>query len=94
MLFLYLLLVEWHLIYLNSVFTFFVALLIFSFQNTSMKIWISVGGVAGVVVISMIWCIKNTWEKEGQEKNYQSARAIGTDYVRNRSPLGSPYAVA
>lgn len=73
MLFLYLLLVEWHLIYLNSVFGFFVALLIFSFQNTSRKIWISVGAAAGVVVISMIYCMQNTWEKEGQEKNYQSA---------------------
>lgn len=76
------------LIYLNSVFSFFVALLIFSFQNTSRKIWISVGAAAGVVVVSMIWCIKNTWEKEEQEKSYQSARAMGTDpYVRNRSPV-------
>ena len=73
MLFLYPLLVEWHLIYLNSVFGFFVALLIFSFQNTSRKIWISVGAAAGVVVISMIYCMQNTWEKEGQKKNYQSA---------------------
>ena len=73
MLFLYLLLVEWHLIYLNSVFGFFVALLIFSFQNTSRKIWISVGAAAGVVVISMIYCMQNTWEKEGQKKNYRSA---------------------
>ena len=73
MLFLYPLPVEWHLIYLNSVFGFFVALLIFSFQNTSRKIWISVGAAAGVVVISMIYCMQNTWEKEGQKKNYQSA---------------------
>ncbi|KAN0140937.1 hypothetical protein V8E53_001381 [Lactarius tabidus] len=59
-----------------SVFSFFVALLIFSFQNTSRKIWIFVGTAVGVVVISMIWCVTNTWEKEEHEENYQSVRVI------------------
>jgi len=45
-----------------SAWGFFVALLIFSFQNTSSRIWIPVGIAAGVVAILIIWCIKNTWD--------------------------------
>jgi len=43
-----------------SVYGFFVALLIFSFQNTSKKIWIPVGTAVGIVIGSMVWCSKNT----------------------------------
>ncbi|KAI9443655.1 hypothetical protein BJY52DRAFT_1157174 [Lactarius psammicola] len=47
-----------------SAWGFFVALLIFSFQNTSRRIWIPVGTAAGIVTILMIWCIGNTWDPE------------------------------
>ncbi|KAH8995331.1 hypothetical protein EDB92DRAFT_196297 [Lactarius akahatsu] len=51
-----------------SVGGFFVALLIFSFQDTTREIWISVGTAAGIVAILIVWCIKNTWDPvEGEE---------------------------
>jgi hypothetical protein len=56
------------LIRLNSAWGFFVALLIFSFQNTSRKIWITVGTAAGIVAILIIWCIQNTWDQEEEEE--------------------------
>ncbi|KAF8274370.1 hypothetical protein EI94DRAFT_679057 [Lactarius quietus] len=51
-----------------SVLSFFAALLMFSFQDTSRIIRIPVGAAAGVVAISMIWCIKNTWDQEEKEE--------------------------
>jgi len=51
-----------------SAWGFFVALLIFSFQNTSKKIWITVGTAAGIVTILIVCCVKNTWEPEEQEE--------------------------
>lgn len=56
------------LICFNSVCSFFVALLIFSFQDTSKGIWIPVGTAAGVIVISTIWCLENTWDQEEQQE--------------------------
>ncbi|KAI9446012.1 hypothetical protein H4582DRAFT_521553 [Lactarius indigo] len=53
-----------------SVWGFFVALLIFTFEGTSRKIWIAVGIAAGIVIITMVWCIKNTWDPEEREKNW------------------------
>ncbi|KAI9459417.1 hypothetical protein BJY52DRAFT_1265560 [Lactarius psammicola] len=51
-----------------SAWGFFIALLIFSFQNTSMRIWIPVGTAAGVITILIIWCVGNTWDPEEQEE--------------------------
>ncbi|KAH9066339.1 hypothetical protein EDB87DRAFT_709511 [Lactarius vividus] len=52
-----------------SAWGFFVALLIFSFQDTSMRIWIPVGTAAGVIAILIIWVIGNTWDptEQGEE---------------------------
>ena len=56
------------LIRLNSAWGFFVALLIFSFQNMSRKTWIPVGIAAGIVTVLIIWCIVNTWDQEEREE--------------------------
>ncbi|KAH9020473.1 hypothetical protein EDB85DRAFT_522627 [Lactarius pseudohatsudake] len=53
-----------------SAWGFFVALLIFSFQDTSMRIWIPVGTAAGVIAILIIWVIGNTWDPKEQEEEY------------------------
>ncbi|KAH9071181.1 hypothetical protein EDB83DRAFT_320689 [Lactarius deliciosus] len=53
-----------------SAWGFFVALLIFSFQDTSMRIWIPVGTAAGVITILIIWVIGNTWDPKEQEEEY------------------------
>ncbi|KAH9005403.1 hypothetical protein EDB86DRAFT_2825063 [Lactarius hatsudake] len=50
-----------------SAWGFFVALLIFSFQDTSMRIWIPVGIAAGIITILIVWCIGNTWDPEERE---------------------------
>ncbi|KAH9046321.1 hypothetical protein EDB83DRAFT_2553734 [Lactarius deliciosus] len=50
-----------------SAWGFFVALLIFSFQDTSMRIWIPVGTAAGIITILIVWCIGNTWDPEERE---------------------------
>ncbi|KAH8989164.1 hypothetical protein EDB86DRAFT_3104520 [Lactarius hatsudake] len=52
-----------------SAWGFFVALLIFSFQNTSRKIWIPVGTAAGVVTFFIVWCIGNTWDPKEEEED-------------------------
>ena len=54
--------------FFNSAWGFFVALLIFSFQNTSKKIWISVGSAAGIVAILIVWCVWNTWDSEEEDE--------------------------
>jgi hypothetical protein len=41
---------------------FFVALLLFSFQNETIGIRITVGLASGAVVILIIWCIVNCWD--------------------------------
>ncbi len=56
------------LIRLNSAWGFFAALSIFSFQNTSRRIWIPVGTAAGIVIISVVWCTKNTRNPEEREE--------------------------
>ncbi|KAH9162668.1 hypothetical protein EDB89DRAFT_2024785 [Lactarius sanguifluus] len=53
-----------------SAWGFFVALLIFSFQDTSMRIWIHVGTAAGVITILIIWVIRNTWDPKEQEEEH------------------------
>ena len=56
--------------FFNRAWGFFVALLIFSFQNTSKKIWIPVGSAAGIVAILIVWCVWNTWDsEEGDEED-------------------------
>jgi hypothetical protein len=50
-----------------SAWGFFVALLIFSFQNMSRTIWISVGTAAGIVTFLIVWCIINTWDSGERE---------------------------
>ncbi|KAI9446150.1 hypothetical protein H4582DRAFT_1903905 [Lactarius indigo] len=66
---------------LNSVGGFFVALLIFSFQGTTTKIWISVGTAAGIVTNLIVWCIKDTWdpveEEEHRYRPYEPERLVG-----------------
>jgi hypothetical protein len=57
-----------------SAWGFFVALLIFSFQNMSRTIWISVGIPAGIVTVLIFWCIINTWDSEEQEEESDLGR--------------------
>ncbi|KAH9958307.1 hypothetical protein BC827DRAFT_1220437 [Russula dissimulans] len=45
-----------------SVCLFFVALLLFSFQNTKRKIQISVGAVAAAITALIFWSIWNSWD--------------------------------
>ena len=45
-----------------SVCVFFVAVLLFSFRNEMMRIWIPVGIASGIVVALVIWCIVNCWD--------------------------------
>ena len=40
------------------------------------------GAVAGVVVIAMIWCIKNTWDHEEQEY----LLTLGEDLLSSQPP--------
>jgi hypothetical protein len=42
--------------------TFFVALLLFSFQKTKPSIQIPVGVVACIVTVLIFWCIINSWD--------------------------------
>ena len=58
----------------NSAWGFFVALLMFSFQNMSRTIWISVGTAAGIVTVFIVWCIINTWDSEEREEEPDSGR--------------------
>ncbi|KAH9168447.1 hypothetical protein EDB89DRAFT_2203149 [Lactarius sanguifluus] len=51
-----------------SVWGFFVALLLFTFQDTSGKILILVGIAAGIITTLIVWCIKHTWDPEGREE--------------------------
>jgi hypothetical protein len=41
---------------------FFIALLLFSFQNTTTEIRVFVGAASGSVTIFIIWCIVNSWD--------------------------------
>jgi len=50
-----------------SAWGFFVALLIFSFQNTSRRIWVPMGIAAGIVTVLIVWCITNTWDSDERE---------------------------
>ncbi|KAH9071193.1 hypothetical protein EDB83DRAFT_321597 [Lactarius deliciosus] len=52
-----------------SVWGFFVALLIFSFQNTSMRIWIPMGTAAVTITALIGWCIGNTWQWDPEEQD-------------------------
>ncbi|KAH9020462.1 hypothetical protein EDB85DRAFT_521995 [Lactarius pseudohatsudake] len=67
-----------------SAWGFFVALLIFSFQNTSMRIWIPVGTAAGTIAALIGWCIANTWQWDPEEQEedptdrpYEPERQVG-----------------
>ncbi|KAN0140935.1 hypothetical protein V8E53_001379 [Lactarius tabidus] len=51
-----------------SAWGFFVALLIFSFQNMSRTIWIGVGTAVGIVTVLIVWCIINNWDS-GERMN-------------------------
>ncbi|KAI9459419.1 hypothetical protein BJY52DRAFT_1223044 [Lactarius psammicola] len=51
-----------------SAWGFFAALLMFSFQDTSRKIWIPVGTAAGIITVPIVWCVKNIWDPEGREE--------------------------
>ena len=48
--------------YLFSICAFFVALLLFSFQNEMTRIRIPVGVASGIVVVLIIWCIVHCWD--------------------------------
>ncbi|KAH9023870.1 hypothetical protein EDB84DRAFT_1564593 [Lactarius hengduanensis] len=68
----------------NRAWGFFVALLIFSFQNTSMRIWIPVGTAAGTIAALIGWCIANTWQWDPEEQEedptdrpYEPERQVG-----------------
>ncbi|KAH8989157.1 hypothetical protein EDB86DRAFT_3081157 [Lactarius hatsudake] len=67
-----------------SAWGFFVALLIFSFQNTSMRIWIPVGTAAVTITALIGWCIANTWQwdpedhdEEPTDRPYDPNRQVG-----------------
>lgn len=47
---------------LFSVCAFFVALLLFSFQNAKTDIRVSLGVASGIVTILITWCIINSWD--------------------------------
>jgi len=47
-----------------SVCVFFVALLLFSFQNATTHIRVWVGAASGIVTILIIWCIINSWDSD------------------------------
>lgn len=49
---------------LPSVCVFFVALLLFSFQNATTHIRASVAATAGFVTILILWCIISCWESD------------------------------
>ncbi|KAI0263350.1 hypothetical protein BC834DRAFT_309446 [Gloeopeniophorella convolvens] len=51
-----------------SVWMFFVSLLLFSFQNTTMAIRIALSIAAGIVTIFIIWCILNSWDTGEREE--------------------------
>ncbi|KAH9066353.1 hypothetical protein EDB87DRAFT_1554349, partial [Lactarius vividus] len=73
-----------------SAWGFFVALLIFSFQNTSMRIWIPVGTAAGIITALIVWCIGNTWDPEEREENpidWLNEPRAGSQ--KNDTPLGA-----
>ena len=72
------------LIRLNSAWGFFVALLIFSFQNTTRRIQITVGIAAGIVSILILLCIINTWDREEEKEKpvdwpYEPESPVGND---------------
>jgi len=54
-----------------SVCVFFVALLLFSFQDATTHIRTCVGAASGIVTILIIWCIINCWDSDSgkSEKN-------------------------
>ena len=47
---------------LFSVFVFFIALLLFSFQNATTKIRVFMGATSGIVIILVICCIASLWD--------------------------------
>ncbi|KAN0140922.1 hypothetical protein V8E53_001366, partial [Lactarius tabidus] len=68
-----------------SAWGFFIALLIFSFQNMPRTILISVGTAAGIVTFLIVWCIINTWDSGEQ----QDEPDLGREWFLNR--LEAPY---
>ncbi|KAH9021549.1 hypothetical protein EDB85DRAFT_1999981 [Lactarius pseudohatsudake] len=70
-----------------SAWGFFVALLIFSFQDTSMRIWIPVGTAAGIIAILIVWCIGNTWDPE--EREDKPVDWSNEPHVESRSQVGN-----
>ena len=62
------------LIRLNSAWGFFIALLMFSFQNMPRTIYLSVGTAAAIVTVLIVWCIINTWDSEEREEEPDSGR--------------------
>jgi len=59
-----------------SVCMFFVALLIFCFQNETKSIRISVGVASGIVVVLIIWCIVNCWDSSLGDSERDELRDI------------------
>ncbi|KAN0140932.1 hypothetical protein V8E53_001376 [Lactarius tabidus] len=68
-----------------SAWGFFVALLIFSFQNMSRTIWISVGTAAGIVAFLIVWCIINTWDSEEREDEPDLGRETFLNKLKSRN---------
>ena len=81
------------LIYSNSVWGFFVALLMFIFQNASRKVCISLGAATGVVSISVAWCIINTWASGEEEIDYPYGPGpqVGDDIHSSLNETNSPH---
>ena len=59
-----------------SVCVFFVALLLFCFQNETKSIWISVGVASGIVVVLIIWCIVNCWDSSIRDSERDELRDL------------------
>jgi len=53
-----------------SVCVFFVALLLFSFRNTTPHIRAWVGTASGFVIILIVWCIITSWDSDSGDSEW------------------------
>ena len=64
---------------LLSVCVFFIALLLFSFQNATTHIRGSLGATSGFVTILVIWCIINSWDSGSGDSEKDGVMDIISD---------------
>jgi hypothetical protein len=68
---------------LHSVCVFFVALLLFAFQNATTAIRASVGVASGIVTILITWCIVNSWDSSISDSERDELRDIISEDERH-----------